>query len=715
MQVELINADDSQRAAGGFNPREFRRVLGLVWPYRRMLLLGLIATVVFAALHTASIGGAFPVFKIMLEDEGLHGWSDRTIAGGRLDVSFAPADHDGTVLRLLDVAKEGAGGQAGLVRFDEVQAADGRTAQVLLRDLAQAKAGEVVSLVVVAEDDQTERRSVSISVPAVAREHELLRWVVAKLPVAEGQEKIHTIVILLVLLVAAALFANTFRYLGEVYLSKAVLRGMMDLRARLYERTLHMPMSFFADKQTSDLVTRFVQDVQEIQRGLLTLFGRLLREPLRAAFLLALALVLDWRITIVLMLVAPITVVLFLLIGRSVKKANLRLLKAYGMMIGALTTCLQSIRVVKTYTAEDDQQARLRKVDWEMYHHQLHLAKLQAFTSPLIETIAVVAGAFAIVWLASRVLSYDLPLATFVQLALTVGVLFDPLRKLSDVYVRVQRSTAGAERIFQIIDQANEADVTPSEREVAPLSHSIEVESITFTYPGSEHVALDNVSMTIRQGESVAIVGPNGCGKTTLASMLPRLFEPQTGTIRYDGVDIKTLPLRGLREQMSVVTQEAVVFEGTPIENIAFGLPADKQDDAQAQEAARRASADDFISRLPGGYRELLGERGSTLSGGQRQRLAIARAIYRDAPILIFDEATSQIDSESELKIQQALQAFSKDRTTVVIAHRLSTIQFADRIVVMEAGKIIDTGAHKELFERCDLYRTLCETQFVAD
>jgi ABC-type multidrug transport system fused ATPase/permease subunit len=246
-----------------------------------------------------------------------------------------------------------------------------------------------------------------------------------------------------------------------------------------------------------------------------------------------------------------------------------------------------------------------------------------------------------------------------------------------------------------------------------PLERGIEYVNVSFTYPGAEAPALRGVSLSIERGETVAIVGPNGCGKTTLVSMLPRLFDADSGEIRYDGLDIRNAGLKSLRSQIGLVTQEAIVFAGTPVENIAYGEPA--PDDDRVRDAARRASADEFINAVPGAYEADLGERGSTLSGGQRQRLAIARAIFHNAPILIFDEATSQIDSESELKIQTALQEFARDRTTLIIAHRLSTIQFADRIIVMDAGRIIDSGTHRELFERCPLYRNLCETQFVND
>jgi subfamily B ATP-binding cassette protein MsbA len=331
----------------------------------------------------------------------------------------------------------------------------------------------------------------------------------------------------------------------------------------------------------------------------------------------------------------------------------------------------------------------------------------------MLETLGVFGASIVTVWLAGRVVGGDLSPTKFLGLGVVITAMFDPLRKLTDVYVRVMRSTAGAERIFGMLQIPVETEDSIGTVELKPLAHGIEYENVTFTYPGADQPALDGVTLLIRKGESVAIVGPNGCGKTTLVSMLPRLFKPEGGTIRYDGVDIQEAKITSLRKQISLVSQEAVVFAATPVENIAYGDGSPDQE--RVRDAARRAHAEEFILNLPRGYDEVLGERGTTLSGGQRQRLAIARAIYRNAPILIFDEATSQVDSESERNIQEALADYSKDRTTFIVAHRLSTIQFADRIFVMDRGRILDTGTHEELLKRSTFYRNLCETQLVSD
>ncbi|MCH8147042.1 MAG: ABC transporter ATP-binding protein [Planctomycetes bacterium] len=712
MNPKLISADSKDKPADTrFRLGQVRRIVGLARPYRRTLALGLFFTVVYAGLHTLSLGAAFPVFKMLLEQEGLRGWADRSIAGERLGVVFAVPGRDESV-RVVTV--EGLADDApNPLRPDEAVApSDDGLIRDLLHQIAMAKTGEEVALTAIGNTG--ERRMQTVRVGELTWTMRARLWAADFLPPGADSpdQKLTVLTQILIVLVCAVAVASVFRYFGEILIARCVLRSMMDLRSALYDRSLHLPMSFFAGHQTADLVTRFVQDIQEIQRGLMTLFGKCVREPLKAVFILTLACMFDWRITLVMVVVAPLAVLMFLLIGKSVKKANRKLLQAYGLMIGALTTSFQNLRVVKAYTAEDIERERLRKVDWRMFKQQLKLAKLQAFISPMMETLAIGAGSLATVWLAGLVLREEMAISKFVGLGVILSMLFDPLRKLTDVYVRVQRSTAGAERIFNVIDQPVEYDETSEASKIGPLARAIEYVGVSFTYPGAEEAALKKVSLTISRGETIALVGPNGCGKTTLVSMLLRFFTPSEGKILYDDVDIRSADLPSLRKQIGLVSQEAIVFAGTPMENIAYGTGS--SDEAGVRDAARRASADEFVGKIPGGFEAQLGERGTTLSGGQRQRLAIARAIFRDAPILIFDEATSQIDTESEQKIQAALKEFSKGRTTIIIAHRLSTIQFADRIVVMEAGRIIDSGLHAELFERCPLYRTLCETQFVS-
>lgn len=696
-----------------FHARELWRLIRVCSQYRGLLLIGLALTVVFACFHTASVGTAFPVFKILLEEEGARGWTNRVIAGERLGLTFAPFRDERMVI-VAGIDPDGPAAAAGVHLGDGLTAQDGAPCAAWLAQIADAESGASLAVQAHASGDTSAApRALALRVDELDTADRMLHRAASWFLPASDANKLETLTRLLIALLVVVVVANVFRYFGEIYVSEAVLRAMLQLRSQLYERTLQLPLSFFAGQDTSDIVGRFVQDIQEIQRGMITLFSKFIREPLRALFVLGFALFLDWRLTLTVVVVTPVVVAIFWRVGKSVKKSNRKLLQAYGVMIGALTASLQNLRVVKAYTAEQRERARLRDIDLRVFKQQLKLARLQAMVSPTMETIAIVAISVLTLWLAQRVLAQELEISRFATLGIALSLLFDPLRKLSDVYVRVMRSTAGAERIFQVIDHPIEADLSPATIELQPLTHAIEFDHVTFAYPGAEQAAVRDVHLTITRGETVAIVGPNGSGKTTLVSMLPRFFDPGSGRILYDGQDIRTATLASLRRQIGLVTQDAVIFAGTPQENIAYGQNG--QEPGSIVEAARRAYADEFIRQIPGEYEARLGERGTTLSGGQRQRMAIARAIFRNAPILIFDEATSQIDSESELKIQSALREFARGRTTIIIAHRLSTIQFADRIVVMDNGRILDIGTHRELFERCGLYRTLCETQFVTE
>jgi ABC-type multidrug transport system fused ATPase/permease subunit len=716
MHPVIQSMDEEHRAPHARLPwRTTGRILALIRPHWREVAVGVLLTLVFAGMHTLSVASLYPVLKVLLEPEGVRGWLDRTVAGERFGAVFAPpSDADATQLLVTRVRGDAPAARAGVQAYDLVSAADGRAVREWIHEAAHAPdGGEVALRVTPSGGADRPARAVAVSAPPAEGTARWLASAARRLPAgSDATAKRRAIGVLLGVMVAVVALGNLFRYLGEVLIVRAVLRAVMGLRARLYERVLELPMSFFAGRSTADLISKFVQDMQEIQRGMVMLFGKFLREPFRAAGVLALALWLNWRITLTIAVLAPIVGGAFWVIGRKVKKSNRRLLEGYGRMIDALTASLQNIRVVKAYTAEEPERERLRRVDVSMFRQQLRLARLEALTSPLMETLGVVAGCGLAVWFASMVLENRLSMSQFGTLSVALAMMFDPLRRASDVFVRVMRSTAGAERIFQVIDTPPEQTRAAGGVELAPLASGIEFDGVTFTYPGADRPALLGVRLTIHKGETLAIVGPNGSGKTTLASMIPRFYDPREGSVRFDGVDIRAVRLMSLRRQIGLVTQDAVIFAGTPIENIAYGNGAVER--RRVEEAAARARADEFIRMLPGGYEATLGERGTTLSGGQRQRLAIARAIYRDAPILIFDEATSQVDSESEQKIQAALRELTVGRTTVIIAHRLSTIQFADRIVVMDEGRIVDSGSHADLVGRCPLYRALCETQLVT-
>ncbi len=518
MNPALIVSDDKQRAPSrGFNAREFGRVIALTAPYRKKLILGLVITVCFAGLHTLGISAAFPVFKILLEQEGLHGWADRTIAGQRLDAEFAPiTEQDHT--RVVRLGENSPLHAQGVRPFDVVAHPDGLPVAALFEQIANQDGPSPITLLA---GDVENLQTVSAALEPPNRRMTWLGWGASFMPPDGPDTKLRTLIWILAAVVTIVVAANVLRFTGEVLVSSAVLHAMMDLRDRLYDRILHLPMTFFSSIDTADLVTRFVQDIQEVQRGLTTLFGKAMREPIRGVFLIALALAINWRVTLTLIFVVPIAAAVFLAVGRKAKKANHRLLQAYGHMIGALTASLQNLRVVKAYNAEDQERARLDTVDRRMLKQQLRLAKLDAFLSPMLETLGVFAGSLLTVWLASLVIGGKLSTSEFATLGVVLSMIFDPLRKLSDVYVRIQRSTAGSERIFNVLDRPIETSLAPAdfrdERaavEFNPLERAIEFSGVSFTYPAGAIHALSDVTLTIHRGETLAIVGPNGSGKT---------------------------------------------------------------------------------------------------------------------------------------------------------------------------------------------------------
>lgn len=716
MDPSQLIADDANRAAPSraFSG-SFMRSVGFAWRHRRLLVPGFGCSLLFAALHAASLAAVLPVLKLILDEEGLPNWVDRESASRRLgfEVDVVPANGENgarLVVRRISahhpLTGQGLHDGATIVARD----VDPRT---WLTRIAEASEGEAVDFEFVpayAPDGaavppvtiiRTTLRSLSI------RERAMRMLVGMFDRQTLEHDRLKVLMIVLSGLCLIALAANVFRFLAEYLVSSAVLSGMVTLRAILYEKVLRLPMSFFAASTTSDLVTQFVQDVQEIQRGLLALFGKLVTEPLKAIFILGLALTLDWRMTCWMLLIAPAAAAIFLTIGRQVKKANHKLLRQYGVMIGALSSALQAIDVVKAYTTEELERKRLSDLDARMFRQQRRIAAAQAALPPAMELLAVFGASAVSLWLGLRVLRHELNVAEFMQLALVVGMLLDPIRKGSDVYTRIQRGSAGADRIFRVLDLPPEALESSGQRAVQPLRRHIELRHVTFTYPTGTSPALRDVSLTIRRGECLALVGPNGSGKTTLVNLLLRFYDPQSGELFYDDTPLRELRLVELRRQFAMVTQKSVVFDGTIRDNIVYGESGATED--RVRDAARRAYAEEFILARRNGYDERVGEGGVALSGGQRQRIVIARAILRNAPILIFDEATSQVDTESDEKIHQAIRELSRDRTTIMIAHRPSTFRFADRVVVMDAGRIVDAGTHEELLTRCALYRTLCQ------
>jgi len=534
----------------------------------------------------------------------------------------------------------------------------------------------------------------------------LLHWVAEFFPDDPSPDgRMRTLITLVTGLVAVNLFGNVLRVFSQYFVVYASHRTIMDVRRKLYRKALHAPMTELSH-DVSGRVSQFMTDVREVLLGITTLFGKVAREPLKAICVLALALWMDARLTLVVLAIAPVAVGLLWYFGRKIRKATIRLLRGYAHMLGGLEEALQGLDVVKGYASEGFERKRMWHIERGMFKHQMRLSWIEAITSPLIEVIGVLAASIGIVWLASRTFSGEIEPTQFMTTVVLLTAMLDPIRKVANVYNKVQRAGSAAGRIFEFLDGDEERSPKTVRALPGNAPYEIAFHDLSFRYsPDQTPPALDHVSLVTTPGECVAIVGPNGSGKSTLMKTLPRLIVPDRGRVTIDGVDAAELSLKRLRLTITIVSQRSAIFARTIHENIAYGMEHATLE--QVRQAAGRAHAAEFIEQLPHQYETVIGEFGASLSGGQRQRIALARAFLKPASILIFDEATSEIDAESEHLIHDALAELRQGKTTFLIAHRHTVMDLADRIVVMEAGRIVDTGTHAELVERCPLYVAL--------
>lgn len=502
------------------------------------------------------------------------------------------------------------------------------------------------------------------------------------------------------------------RYLHEYNTVTISLLTGRVWRQRMFRRLIHAPMDQVLRRGTSDEISRLIVDTNQVTSGYQALFGRVLGDLLKGAVALGMAFMINWWLTAIALTGAPLIAYLLRKFSKRIRRATKSALRQRGRMIGALKESLGGLAVVKVHDAEGYERRRFSRMNRDLIREQLRARQSKALSSPVIESLAMfgvmivacVAAFLIYRWNESpRELVYVLGM-----LAVAAGTL-KPLTSLSNT---LSEAGAAAERILEATRLPVEPTGVdaPPDLPVLPRHHrDITVENITFHYPEQEVPAIQGVNLHFPFGQTIAVVGANGSGKSTLLSLLVRLFSPSSGCVKIDGVDIAGVDLRSLRKQIAVVTQQTVLFQGTIADNIAYGRRHETRERITA--AAKAAFADEFIVTLPKGYDSKLGEDGTGLSGGQKQRIAIARAILRDAAILILDEATSQVDADSEAKINKAVRELRHGRTTFIIAHRLSTVIDAHRIVVMDKGRIVDQGTHHELMSRCPVYQLLTQTQ----
>ncbi len=485
---------------------------------------------------------------------------------------------------------------------------------------------------------------------------------------------------------------------------------VVSMREKLFRHIHRLPFHFFEAHETGHLISRIVNDVTIMQSTVTRLLKEFMQNSVMAVALIGWLFYMKWQWALTALIVFPLMVLPIANISRKLKRLSHRGQEILADINSTILESISGVKVVRAFGLESQEVDKFQKHSADYLAVMKKNVKYIEIISPLMEFLGVASAAVVLWYGGSQVLAGEVSQGTFIAFILALFMLYGPLRLLFKIYANSQVALAGAERVFAVLDQEVEKDEA-GKRELTGFNDQVEFQNVSFRYPSRQALVLQNIDLTVQKSEVLAIVGMSGAGKTTLVDLLFRYFNPTGGKILIDGTDIREFSHESLRSHLALVTQETFLFNDTILNNIAFGKPGATRE--QILEAAKAAHVDAFVAALDDGYETMIGERGVKLSGGQRQRIAIARAILRDAPILVLDEATSSLDSESEKLVQDALKRLMQHRTTFVIAHRLSTIKHADRIVVLDAGEIVESGTHDELLAGSGLYQKYFEMQFV--
>ena len=503
-------------------------------------------------------------------------------------------------------------------------------------------------------------------------------------------------------------FLKNLALFGQTYLmSDLAMRFLRDIRDGLYRHYQKLSVDFFSGERTGDLVSRITYDVAVLHNSITQGVADLIYQSAKVVMFTAIVVAIDWRLAVVVLFLILAIGLLTVRIGRILRKLGLEVQERMADLNSRLIETLQGVRIIKAFTAEEAEARRFADINQGYYKATMRTVKRQEVLGGLTDMIGMGAGLFVLVVGGHAVLGGTLSLGTFVLFLGALLSLVQPVKKLSRLHSVNQQALIAAKRVVELLETEPSVVEAPNAMELPRFQREIQFQEIWFKY--QDRLVLQGMNLTVRAGEVIAIVGSSGTGKTTLVNLIPRFYDPVRGQVTVDGVDLKKVSLLSLRSQIGLVNQDPFLFHDTVRVNIAFGRP-----NAPLEEvirAAKAANADEFIRRLPVGYDTPVGELGTRLSGGERQRIAIARALLKDPPILILDEATSQLDSESEALVQEALDRLMKGRTTFVISHRLSTIRNVDRIIVLDQGKVAEIGRHEELLQASPLYRRLYELQ----
>jgi subfamily B ATP-binding cassette protein MsbA len=520
---------------------------------------------------------------------------------------------------------------------------------------------------------------------------------------------------LCVMIFITFLLKNVFLYIKNVAISYVQLRMINDVRNKIYMHLHDLSLSYFNRKRGGEITSIIMNDVNAMRNSFTVSFDKLLVEPINILTFMALLFIISWRMALMAVVILPISGYIITKIGKSIRRKSIRTSRQIAGIMAILDETLQGMRVVKAFAMEKFEINRFVGESQKYFKLLFRRKKLREISSPINETFGVLIGILLLWFGGNHVLAgTGIDAEDFIRFIIMLFAIMTPIKSLNNVTMELQEGMASAQRVFSVIDEQPDVVEKPNALVISDFNDSIVYKDVSFKYETSRAEVLDRVNLEIKKGEIVAIVGHSGAGKSTLVDLLPRFYDPTSGQILIDGIPNDRLTFASLRSLMGIVTQHTILFNDTIFNNIAYGIR--DFDPEKVRAAADAANALEFIEEFPDKFDTMIGDKGLRISGGQRQRLAIARALLKNPPILILDEATSSLDTESEQKVQAAIEHLMKERTVLVIAHRLSTIQNANKIVVLDHGRILETGTHNELLNRENsVYRTFYETQFAKN
>ena len=521
-----------------------------------------------------------------------------------------------------------------------------------------------------------------------------------------------TLKMLCVSILIIFLLKNVFLYIKNITLTVVQFRLITELRDKLYIQFHKLSLSFFDKQKSGELTSIVVNDVGNMRQALTTGFQRIFVEPINILAFTSLLFIINWKLAAIAITIIPLAGFVIVNISRSIRRKSRRTAAKIAGITNIITETLTSMRVVKAFAMEDYEIDRYTNETKNYYHLIFRRALLRSLAPPITETLGVIIG-IALLWIGGKEVlnAQGLTSEDFIRFILIMFSALQPVRSLSNVFSEIQVGAASAERVFGILDTKPAIIDSDSAIEDIAFNKNLEFDHVFFQYNDEEEQVLEDISFSLTKGSIVALVGVSGAGKSTIADLIPRFYDVLEGAFSIDGLDIRDIKIKSLRDLLGIVGQEVILFNDSIKNNIQYGLKNVNRDQIAA--AAKMANAIEFIEDMPLGFETVIGEKGVKLSGGQKQRIAIARAILKNPPILILDEATSSLDTESEQLVQQAIEQLMKDRTVLVIAHRLSTVRNANKIIVMEKGRIVEKGKHSELYQKDGVYRRLYKLQFI--